>query len=311
MTAIEDFGLYVVRALALLAHWLEGLTAPVPWPVVTAVAAVPLLAAVRFAVWFLRGAVWPVRCKHPATTVRRGGDSACRSVVAGEWRYCRHHNHWHRNSRGQLVDPTLPRWKTVAGGAVVDRTDVLAAGASTSLLFHRGFTRKPAEVWESLPSVLRERQQGVRVAMARLRGQQPPGEATHVEGAPAPTREEQERYRGVHLRAVQADQALLALKWLLPVTFVVTAASAFVPGRFTLPVEYAALLLVWVCVEIVRCGLLSAPSGDGWVRRTFTSSVRAFAALVGVAVACSVLDGRVLPFISGLLEPAAAAGAVG
>src|SRR5665647_908070 len=151
---LENFGLYAVRALALLARWLGAVTAPVPWPIVVALAAVPVLLVLRFVVWFLRGTAWPVRCKHPVTTVRSSGDSACRSLVAGEWRYCRHHNRWYRNSRGQVVDPKLPRWQTVVSGKVIDRTDVGGVGASASLLFYRGFARRPSQVWEALPAVL-------------------------------------------------------------------------------------------------------------------------------------------------------------
>lgn len=304
MSFLENFGLYAVRALALLARWLGAVTAPVPWPIVVALAAVPVLLVLRFVVWFLRGTAWPVRCKHPITTVRSSGDSACRSLVAGEWRYCRHHNRWYRNSRGQVVDPKLPRWQTVVSGKVIDRTDVGGVGASASLLFYRGFARRPSQVWEALPAIWLEWHQSMRVAFARLRGREVPPEAATNSAAVAagPTQEEQNRYRGVHLRAVQADQALNTLKGLLPVALLVTAGSVLVPSQFTDLTEYVALLLLWVVVEIARCGLLRAPGGEDWRRQAVKGSFKAFAVVLVVALTCTALDAYVIPFVRETVE---------
>lgn len=299
MDFFGDFGLYVVRALALLARWLSAATAPVPWPVVTALVAIPALAVVTFIVWFLRGAVWPVRCKHPATTVRARGDNECRTMVAGEWRRCRHHNKRRHNSRGQFVDPDMPRWKTIVSGRVVDRTDSRGAGRRVSLLFCRGYARKPAQVWEAFPTIWDEWCENVQVAFTRLRRRSvTPSSVSPPTAGTGPTLDEQERYRSVHVRAVRADQALTALRFLLPSALLAAAASAFVPEAWAVPVEYVALLLLWVVVEIVRCGLLQAPSDQDWRSRATRGVARAFGVVVVAAIVCAVLDGYAIPLLN-------------
>jgi hypothetical protein len=305
VSILGDFGLYVVRGLALVASWLASATAPAPWPVVVAAVALPVVWVLRFVIWVLRGTVWPVRCKHPVTTKRQGGDSACRATVSGEWRYCRDHNRAAVNYRGQRIDPDLPRWKTVVDGKVVDRSDVSGAGDGVSLLFYRGFARRPSQVLAAFPDMWAQRRAAVVDVVARLRRRGASVPAPAAVGAvgrgPGPSQEERDRYRGVAVRAERADQALATLRVALPVALLLTAGSAAVPGPIRVVVEYAALLALWVCVEVGRRGLWQ-PAGDGdWRRQVVRSSARAVAVMAGVAVVCALLDAYVMPFLSRVL----------
>lgn len=308
MHLLEDFGLYVVRLLAVAAQWLDRATGPVPWPIVMALAALPVLVVLRWIVWFLRGTVWPVRCKYPVTTQNRH-DKACRTMVAGEWGYCRNHNRPKRMSNGHVVQPDLPRWQTFSRGQRVDRSDVRAVGDSVSLLFYRGFARSPRQVAAAFPEVLEARKETLRAAWHRIR--RLPVAATAASTAPlgpyeGPTHEELETYRAVNVRAERADQALMMLRFTLPVALLVTALSSFVGGLWSIVVEYTALLLLWVSVEVARHGLLRDPEAEqAWIAQVAKSVARAFGVVVGVAVIAAALDAYVIPFIQSIYAPPA------
>lgn len=299
MNVIENFGLYLVRAFGFLAQWLGTATAPLPWPLVMAIAAVPLLFIANLIIWFLRGTVWPVRCKYPVTTKRAGGDSACRKSVAGEWNYCRHHNKRKTTDAGKIiVDPRLPRWQTIQGGERVDRTDIRTISSSVSLLFYRGFTRSPRQVREAIPSVLSELKVNFNILVRRLK-RQPIEEPPSLDSASirTPSAFEQGKYIAFDARSERADQALYVLKWILPFTFVMVAASTFIDSSWTVILEYAALLMLWIVVEITRKGLLQSHGEMNWRIQVLLGTLKGFGVVVAVAIIAVLLDDYILPFI--------------
>ena len=300
MDVIENFGLFLVRALGFLAHRLGELASPLPWPLVMAVAALPLLYGASFVIWVLRGMVWPVRCKYPETTKRKDGDSACRVSVVGEWHYCRHHRRMGINSRGKAVDPSLPRWQTIQDGQRVDRADVRFLSSNVSWLFYRGFARKPGQVWEALPSVVSGIRDSFAAAVTRIVGRPVELERAPAAASAGPTTDEREKYTAFDARAERADQALYVLKWLLPAAFVMVAASAFVRGSWTVPLQYAALLLLWIAVEVFRNGLFRASGDKDWRAQVFLGTLKGFGTLTAVAIASMLLGEYVLPFIERL-----------
>lgn len=302
MDFIETFGPYVVRALGLVARWLAEATAPVPWPLVVVVAALPVLMVLRFVVWFLRGSVWPVRCKYPFTTQARH-DQACRAPVAGEWRYCRDHRKRGANSRGKLLDPDLPKWQTIVDGERVDRRDVRGADARVTVLFHRGFARRPSQLPAAVRDVWEDRRRSLVAVRARLlRRPTPVAEpAAAAAAGKGPTARERAKYRAVDPRAQQVDQALRTIRVVLPLALLATAWSAFLAGRTQTAVEYVALLLLWVCVEVFRQSLSGTGGKGRWQARTLRSVAKAFVLFVLAAVICASLDGYVLPFMREVL----------
>jgi hypothetical protein len=84
---MNDYLLLLPTTLARIAERLDRVS-PIPWPFWIGGLFPLYLAALSVVLWFMRGAVWPVRCAYPVTSRKRD----CRSVVAGEWRGCRHHN---------------------------------------------------------------------------------------------------------------------------------------------------------------------------------------------------------------------------
>jgi hypothetical protein len=266
-------------------------------------AALPLLFIANLIIWFLRGVVWPVRCKHPATTVRHNGDNACRVWVAGEWSYCRHHNKKYTNSNNQLVDPKLPRWKTMSRGKVVDRTDVRGLNNKVSLLFYHGYARKPLQVLNALPDIIIELRRNVKVVITRIK-RKPELELVESEAITleknGPSEEEQQNYIAFNEKSKRADQALHILKWLLPITFVVTAASAFLQGSGTFMLEYVALLLLWIVVEIIWKGLLHHRGERDWRLQAAIGTINAFGVVFLVAVTKVFLDAYIMPLLDSL-----------
>ena len=300
MGVLENFGLYIVKALGFLAEWLSGVTAPLPWPLVMAFAALPLLAIFSFVIWFLRGVIWPVRCKYPDTTKRSGGDSACRTWVAGEWGYCRHHNKRRVDSRNHQIDPKLPRWQHVVNGEAVDRTDIRGTGANVSLLFYRGFSRSPRQVVSAIPKIKQEWQQNINIAISKIKRQSDVtpslANAGYVLSA-----EEQAKYISVNEKAIRAEQALSTLKFVLPISFILTAASAFIKGFMTVPLEYAALFSIWIVFGIIYYGLIRPLEGKNWRIKVLIKSSQAVGVLIAVAIISLLLDQYVIPFIQSYL----------
>src|SRR4051812_18474077 len=97
------------QGLTIFAVWLDRIS-PIPWPLVIGLLFLPFVVGLRWTVWVLRGSVWPVPCKYFHTQQARS-DKPCRVVVAGEWRYCRHHRSHKRMSDGHICDPSIPRWQ--------------------------------------------------------------------------------------------------------------------------------------------------------------------------------------------------------
>lgn len=301
MDVLKDLGLYIVRSLGYLAQWLSSITSPIPWPIVAGIAAIPLLFVASILVWFLRGAIWPVRCKHPATTVRTNGDKACRVWVAGEWNYCKHHNKRVINSRNQEVDPKLPRWQTMVAGKPVDRTDIRGTNSNVSLLFYRGFARKPSQVIQAFPETISEKWTGFTLFIKKLRKEPLQEVIPTTTFDPQPNTFEREKYLGFSERAKRADQALLLLKWSLPIAFVITASASFLKGSWTVPLEYLALFSIWIVIEIFRKGILQDSKGMDWRLQALKETVYGFGVVIGLAIITLLLNDYIFPFAERML----------
>lgn len=296
MNVLEYFGLYIVKALGFMAHWLGDITYPFPWPLVMAVVALPLVGVAHFIVWLLRGMVWPVRCKHPVTTVRNSGDSACRSMTIGEWHYCWHHSRRRVNYKGQLVDPRLPRWQTVVGGRTFDRDDIKGSRSSVSLLFYRGFARRPWQVITGIPGIFIEQANNLGIATTRLLGREV--NAAAMVGRVGPTTIEREKYRGINEKADRADQALLVLKWLLPAALIATAATVFIDSLWTIELQYFALLLLWIVVEVFRHGILKPYDAEHkWWVQALKGTLKGFLVVIVAAIIIFFLDQYGMDFL--------------
>lgn len=182
---------------------------------------------------------------------------------------------------------------------MVDRTDIRGISSNISLLFYRGFARSPTQVRNAFPSIVAEIKNNFDIMVKRIKRQ--PVEAKLLDSIPTtgtgPSAYEQETYIAFDARAERADQALYILKWLLPSAFVMVAASAFIKGDWNVPLEYAALLLLWIAVEIIRKGLFKASGSLNWRAQVFLGTLKGFGIVVGIAIISLVLSDYILPFI--------------
>lgn len=299
MDIFEDFGLYVVKALGLLTQWLTDLAAPIPWPVVAVLLAVPLFAVLNLIVWYFRGVVWPVRCKHPQTVKADG--TACENRVRGEWRYCHHHNTYKVNSRGTTVNPNLSRWETVEKYGrgmerIVERTDIKGSSGTVNLLFHRGFARRPSKLGQAFSDIYKEWKLNIQVLIAKLKKQEivvnKPVLDTNIKGEYDP------RLAYTQRRTERADEALFILKILIPVSILLTASTVFVGGQLNAFLNYSALLALWGTFETARRGLLQPISDDEEADWRFEALKGVFKAVLGIVIVAIIgltLDEYVFP----------------
>lgn len=304
---LNDFGEYIVKVLGLLAQWLDK-NIPLPWTLTILILAFVLLSVMTVVIWFLRGAVIPVRCKHPATTVRSGGDAACRRMVAGEWCYCFDHNGSKRtvNHKGKIVDPHQPRWKFInKDGNLVDRTDV-GNNKSNGLLFSHGFARSPRNVFvDGFPMTARNVVLFSKNLVRWLKKEElvGAGDISDVEGY-IPSDDERKQFRAVSARGERMEEALKILKFLLPATLLVVALTGFIHNMF---LDYFALLVLWAAVEIFHKGLLAEPvEVDGSVRHwgvvAGLSASKKFGIMIGVFGAGFLIENYAIPFIQAFLK---------
>lgn len=299
--SVSDVGPYIVQSLGFLAMWLERVFAPWPWPFVMTAGALVLISLINFVVWFLRGMVWPVRCKYPKTTKRVSGDQACRAPVAGEWGYCRDHNSKWKTVGSHYVNPKLPRWMTYdSSGQQVERSDLRVAGHRVSLLFYRGHARPPLQVLtKGVRDVYIEWGfflKRVQRLFVRRRSLDAASIEPHLDQQISV--EDLEAYRGVHSRAVSADQALGALKIFLPIAAVISGVSAFLSGTPAVVVSYVAVFFLWVVVKIVQCGLWRVSDDGLWVAKTIRGVLRDFAIFVVVSVGLYYVATVVMPYLA-------------
>jgi hypothetical protein len=101
---------YLGQSFTILALWLQRVSSPVPWPLIVALFFLPFVAVFRTTLWIMRGTTWPVLCKYYHTQQRRF-DKPCRTLVAGEWHYCRDHRRVKRMSDGHICEPSIQRWE--------------------------------------------------------------------------------------------------------------------------------------------------------------------------------------------------------
>jgi hypothetical protein len=149
----------VVEALVLFATWLDRVF-KIPWPLVLAMFFVPVVAALDVVVWYLRGMTFPIPCGY----LRVHGKGRCQRMTLGEWHKCWYHRKRRlRRTDTHLVDPDMRRWETglherdpSATLGVIGRGLVRMRSRQDTLLYHKGFTRPPGDVFEVLPSVFQD-----------------------------------------------------------------------------------------------------------------------------------------------------------
>lgn len=146
------------QLLVICATWLDSVS-PIPWPLILGLLFLPFAAALRVALWILRGRVWPVACKYYHTQQSRS-DKPCRTIVPGEWKYCRHHKKPGRVMSDKHEVIKIPRWQEkTRSGQFVDRADIRGVGFVSLLsnretfLFYKGVAKRPLHVltrWREL-----------------------------------------------------------------------------------------------------------------------------------------------------------------
>lgn len=149
---MNDYLSLLPTTLAWIAERLDGMS-PIPWPFWIGGLFPIYIAALSIVLWFMRGAVWRVRCAYPVTSRRRD----CRELVAGEWSRCRHHNKRATYGFGHTVDEKIRRWERVTrDGEIVDRGSrgvglIRLRPQGDTLLYRNGYTRRPVDVLRILP----------------------------------------------------------------------------------------------------------------------------------------------------------------
>lgn len=311
MNVLEDFNFYLIRGLGLLAQWLTNIFDPVPWPIVMAILAIPLLFIINLVVWFVRGTIWPVRCKHPQTVKPDG--SACENWVRGEWRYCHHHRAKKQNSKGATVNPKLSRWETVnKEGFIVFRTDIKGTNNNTQVLFHKGFARRPRKLFGATLDIIKSLIANIKIIKKvlmkeELEDKQEPAVAVGIiNNNPSNNNNlnnnDSKRW-SVNPKAARADKALKILLFLIPTALIAIAATVFIDSSWIMALEYLALLLLWVVFEIVKCGLLQ-PVDDklDWRWKAIFGTLKGVGLVLALALVFLLLDSFALPFLEGLAE---------
>lgn len=167
---MNDYLALLPTTLAWIAERLDRVS-PIPWPFWIGGLFPLYLAALSFTLWFMRGAVWPVRCAYPVTSRKHD----CRLVVAGEWRRCRHHNKAVSYRFGHTVNRKIRRWERVVGDKLVDRGSrgvglIRMRPRGDTLLYRHGYTRRPLDVLRILPDYWHRLRAVVRAVRRRVLG---------------------------------------------------------------------------------------------------------------------------------------------
>lgn len=268
---------YLGQALTILALWLQHLSSPVPWPLVIAFLFLPFVAAFRTTLWIMRGTAWPVLCKYYHTQQRRW-DKPCRTPVAGEWHYCRHHRKVKRMSDGHICEPSIQRWeKRLLDGRIVERSDIRGIGFvqlisnSETLLFYKGLARRPADVIPGLAELPGRWRRG----LARLRQIRLPDLLSPPAQGPSGVAERMPRVvKATRLTLVTYAAGLVAV-----------GVSVLLNGGAQAVAQYIATISFIVAWEAFRFGVWNdETSKPNWLRETFMDSSKAFGALVVLAL---------------------------
>lgn len=198
---VDDVFDLLAQALTLFAVQLDKWSGPIPWPLLVGAFFLPIVVALRVAVWISRGRFWPVQCKYYYTQQSRT-DKACRQIVPGEWSYCRHHKYHKRMANGHQCDPSVRRWRRkIKGGTLVDRDDIRGVGFVAllsnreTLLFYKGVAKDPVEVFRGLRRIPQQFASGFRALKAMSWKQvfkppvRSPEGSTATHGCPRPSRD--------------------------------------------------------------------------------------------------------------------------
>jgi hypothetical protein len=270
--SVSDFAHFFVDGLSLFATTLQR-WAGIPWPL-TVLAFAPLAFAVlSVAVWFWRGTAWPVGCAYPTARNR-----PCKRLVAGEWYRCHDHRYrWIRKTDRHEVNPGLYRWQTTLRGSVRDRDDLQGRGLlrlasnRTGVLFYRGFTRPPRNIyWQPLVDWWRQLGRVVGQLRARRRMHVGSGGPSHTEPGVS----------GV------LDSVILATR--VTLVLVVAGLVLVLVGRLVwagleshgprLALDYAATFLFIGAWLVVKNGLLE--TSPTWQRDTWSQTLKIVSALL-------------------------------
>jgi hypothetical protein len=274
-----DFLDLLSQLFAIFAKWLDSVS-PIPWPLVLAFLFLPFVVMLRVMLWVLRGRVWPVACKYYRTTQSRA-DKSCRSMVAGEWKYCRHHRKPGRRMSNGHVVVNIPRWQEEKGGKFVDRTDIRGVGFVSLLsnretfLFYKGIAKRPSLVYRRRCELWASWKEGIR-RFRTIRPRDLIPKRSHEKQVPTGVADRMPRV--VH--ATRLTLASFALGLIL------VAASIVAGGDWRVGYQYGAagaFVLAW---EAIRFGVWKSPDEEKrWVRATFIDTVKVIAVLLVVALA--------------------------
>jgi hypothetical protein len=283
----------VVDALSACAAWLDRRSGWLPWPLwFGLIFFLPGLAALRCTLWFLRGFVWPVRCRYYRTQQQRS-EKSCRVWVKGEWSYCRHHRRPFAYA-DHTVDPRVPRWQEVHRGQRRDKADLRGAGFLTrfsereTLLFYRGYAKRPRDVrlgWADFSADLERR-------LARAQEALSPGALKRVFRTPSSAA----ALSGVSARAPRAMLASRLFLLSLSTGLGAIVMSIVATGSQRAFAEYLAFSSFVFGWNYLRNGLLG--DADGWIGATATQSLK----LVGVFLLLTAIGGGVLGIKSAALR---------
>jgi hypothetical protein len=287
LESLADLLRLSVQALELVAVWLEDRVG-VAWPIVVALCFPPLAFALHVAVWWLRGTVWPLRCRYTTTK-----NQPCKLLVYGEWHRCRIHGEpWVRRTDRHLVDPTRPRWRDIGtrGGLGVIRERTSVAG----LLYYQGYAKRPSEVVRLIPESMRANAQRLGELGRQLR-----------QWRPFVGRGQDKSRPGLSVSSVVPEvidatrvDLLLVVNGLLGVALAIKLRGQIgTPVGYRVTAEYlASFFFLWAYTIFkhgiwgirVTTGLRESTAGWGW--RAWAEAAGSFGALMLVAWAFGMVD---------------------
>ena len=279
MDSAVDIADIVVKAVARFAESVEGWL-HIPWPIAVAVLFLPIVGLLNIAVWYLRGTLFPIRCAYP--TARKAG---CRNVVLGEWHKCRlHRKAIYRKTDLHTVDPKRNRWeyRTIIDGSEatpVGRGFLRMHSGRDTLLFKKGFCRRPSQVLDFLPDLAK----GVVERTAHLWRQ---SRTVGIAGLFKPTSEARVISTSEVLpHVVRASRTVLAST---AAGLALVGLAELLTGTPQLVLQFGATFALVFAVMAGRRGILRHESG--WPRRSFRETARCMTSFTAIATIGGLLE---------------------
>ncbi|WP_329079208.1 MULTISPECIES: hypothetical protein [unclassified Streptosporangium] len=267
------------QLFAIFATWLDSVS-PIPWPLILGLLFLPFVAVLRITLWVLRGRVWPVACKYYHTQQRRS-DKPCRTIVPGEWKYCRHHKKPGRVMSDKHVVVKIPRWQTKThSGRLVDRADIRGVGFVSLLsnretfLFYKGVAKRPLYVFTRLPELGASWRDGW-TQLRELRPKDIIRRAPPSTNAPSGVADRMPRV----VRATRLTLGAFAFGLGL------VGASIISEGGWRAGYQYGAVAAFVLAWEAIRFGVWKSPEDEErWLRAALADTGKAVAVLLGLAL---------------------------